>query len=454
VAPVESPALVRFLPSWQLVGSHRRGPDAVAEAVSLLQGAALPASTLEADVLGVRVDDYSPADLDSLCASGELVWIGAGALGANDGRVRLVWRDRVPLLAPPTPHPVDAGTDGPTHDALRDHLAASGASFWSDLVGAVAARDLPCDEPTVLAALWDLVWSGEVTNDTFGALRARMAGGRSTRASGARSRRTSPHLGRLSRLGPPTAAGRWSLTAPLREPAASDTEVATARALQLLDRYGVLTREMALAEGAAGGFAGVYPVLKVLEERGQVRRGYFVAGLGAAQFATPGAVDRLRAAGAADDEVEPATTPGGPDIGARTPFVADPDRFERDAADDGSASRGLVLAAVDPAQPFGAALPWPETVGHPARAVGAFVVIVDGDACAYLEKGGRSLLTFPAASGRGEWVDVLSTMVTGGRVRRLRIESIDGGSATSSPWADALRCAGFVEGYKGLTLGR
>ena len=452
VAPVESPALARFLPEWQLVGSRRRGPDALAEVVSVLQGAALPCSALEVDVLGIRVGDYSPADLDALCASGELVWVGAGAIGAHDGRIRLVWRDQVPAILPPPSDPADVGTDEPHHRALRDHLAARGASFWSDLVAAVSAAELPYDDDTVLAALWDLVWAGEVTNDTFGALRAKVAGGSSRRASGARSRRPGPNVRRLNRLGPPAAAGRWSLVAPLREPAVTPTESATTRAFQLLDRYGVLTREMALAEGQTGGFAGVYPLLKLLEERGQVRRGYFVAGLGAAQFASPGAVDRLRAAGQDDLGALPdGVDHDGTDIGARTPFVPDPDRY---GMDEGDGPDAWVLAAVDPAQPFGAALAWPESTGHPARAVGAYTVLVDGEACAYVEKGGRSLLTFPAASEHPEWVATLASLVHDGRVRRLRIESVNGGSAASSEWAGALLSAGFVEGYKGLTLGR
>ncbi|MBS1837015.1 MAG: hypothetical protein JST64_04900 [Actinobacteria bacterium] len=251
-------------------------------------------------------------------------------------------------------------------------------------------------------------------------------------------------------MGPPAAAGRWSSTAPLRSPTATPTEAATAQAFQLLERYGVLSREMALAEGISGGFAGVYPVLKVLEERGQIRRGYFVAGLGAAQFATPGAVDRLRAAGSGAPASP--TAPAGVDIGARTPHVADPDRDEADRA--GPRPDAVVLAAVDPAQPFGAALSWPDSTGHPARAVGAYVVSIDGEACAYLEKGGRSLLTFPAAARMPGWPGVLATLVGSGRVRRLRIESIDGASVTTSTWSAALAEVGFVEGYKGMTLGR
>ncbi len=197
---------------------------------------------------------------------------------------------------------------------------------------------------------------------------------------------------------------------------------------------------MALAEGAEGGFAGVYPVLKLLEERGQVRRGYFVDGLGAAQFAKPGAVDLLRAAG---EDV-----PG-----------SDPDPIDRQrmpwepAPDAGAAPDAWVLAATDPAQPYGAALAWPSSSGHPARAVGAYVVLVDGHACAYLERGGKKLLTFPPADDHAGWPAVLARLVSSGRARRLRIESVDGASAATCAWADGLRAVGFVDGYKGLSLG-
>jgi ATP-dependent Lhr-like helicase len=190
---------------------------------------------------------------------------------------------------------------------------------------------------------------------------------------------------------------------------------------------------MALAEGIEGGFAGVYPVLKLLEERGQVRRGYFVDGLGAAQFAKPGAVDLLRS--------------------------MSPD--SREPHNDGFDS--WVLAATDPAQPYGAGLPWPASTGRPARAIGAYVVLVDGYACAYLERGGKRLITFDAADEHEAWVQMLAAFVspasTGGstsrssRIRRLRIESINGEPAAASPWAEALRSAGFTEGYKGLSKG-
>ena len=293
VEPVDAAALAAFLPRWHGIGQARRGTDALVDVVAQLQGAPLVASALDRDILRVRLPEHEPSDLDALCTSGDVVWVGAGAIGSNDGRIRLAFRDQAGLLL----SPVDGFEPDPLHTALLTHLDQRGASFWADLTHAAQQAGQPFDDPTVLAALWDLVWAGLVTNDSLAPLRAfvgtigRRPPGRSSSRSGSRGR---PRPGRLARLGPPAGAGRWSLVGPLLEPLPPATEAAHARALQLLERYGVLTREAALGEGAEGGFAGVYPVLKALEERGQVRRGYFVAGLGAAQFAVPGAVDRLR----------------------------------------------------------------------------------------------------------------------------------------------------------------
>ncbi|MEZ5382144.1 MAG: DEAD/DEAH box helicase [Microthrixaceae bacterium] len=434
VEPVDGDALARFLPAWQHVGSRRTGADAVADALETLEGAALPVSLLDTDLLGERVRDYSPSLVDQLCTSGEVVWAGAGPLGASDGRIRLVFRDRAALLLPEPTEPPDE----PHHGAIIDHLAASGASFWGDLQAAVAAAGLPYDDPTVLEALWDLVWAGVVTNDSLAPVRARVAAGpgrRGARSTGGRSRggRSSrrgaarPRAGRVSRVGPPAAAGRWSLVAGLTRsgpdgaaaPSAASVEVRTARAMSLLDRYGVLTREMALAEGAEGGFAGVYPVLKLLEERGEVRRGYFVAGLGAAQFAHEGAAERLRT--------------------ERESVAAEP--------------QVRTLAAVDPAQPYGAALAWPDSSGNPSRTVGAHVVLVDGLPAAYLERGQRSLVSFPGGGARPElWVPALACLVADGRVAKIELATIDGEPSPNHPLADTLKAAGFQTGYRGLTL--
>jgi ATP-dependent helicase Lhr and Lhr-like helicase len=412
VEPVEAVALARFLPAWQGVGSNRRGVDGLVDVLGVLSGAAIPASVLEADVLPMRLAEYHAADLDLLCTSGEVVWIGAGAIGASDGRVRLVFRDQAPLLVPSLPE-IELG---PVHQALLAHLEARGASFWPELVQSVAAAELRYDESEVLAALWDLAWGGLVTNDSLAPVRAQVGDRPAKRVSGR------PRPGRLARLGPPAAAGRWSLVAPLLEPRPAPTQAAHARALQLLERYGVLTREAALGEGLEGGFAGVYPVLKALEERGRVRRGYFVAGLGAAQFAMPGAVDRLRTYRDSASRVN--------------------DYAERAAIDS-----SMVLAATDPAQPYGASLPWPDSNGRPARAAGAHVVLVDGELVAYLERGGHSLVTF-AADG---WAAALPALVDRGRYRSLEIRKVNGEPVRDDEHAvEQLRAAGFVDGYKGL----
>jgi ATP-dependent Lhr-like helicase len=411
IEPVEEAVLGRFLPAWQRVGTGRRGIDALVEAVEQLQGAAIPASVLERDVLPARVDGYSPAMLDQLCAAGELVWVGAGPIGSDDGRVRLLSRDRAPLLLP-AHAPATEPPASPLHDAIRDHLRTSGASFWPDLRRA-AGTSRPVDDQTLLDALWDLVWSGEVTNDTLAPLRAPRRAGR---AAAPRGR---PQVGRLTRLGPPAAAGRWSLVAALGASGPPATETQHAVALALLERHGVVTREAVRAEGIAGGFAAVYPVLKAMEEAGRVRRGYFVAGLGAAQFALPGAVDRLRSERAAPE----------------VPLVR-------------------VLAATDPAQPYGAALAWPELPAGArlARAAGAYAVLVDGALAAYVERGGRSLRVFLAPGGDADWVEALVTAAKDGRLARLAVERIDDAPARQSPIADRLRAAGFVDGYKGLVL--
>ncbi|HET7929433.1 MAG TPA: crosslink repair DNA glycosylase YcaQ family protein, partial [Actinomycetota bacterium] len=413
VEPVEAPALGRFAPEWQAVSSPRHGPTALVDAIAQLQGASIPASIVESEVLRSRVRGYRPADLDALCASGDVVWMGAGGIGADDGRIALGFRETLRLVAPPLP---ETPPGGPLHDAIRDHLRERGASFWPELL---AAGGIP-DERIVLAALWDLVWAGEVTNDTIAPLRAFLVR-RPTKAarSGAK-----PRPGALRRAGPPAAAGRWSLVRTLLEPEPSPTEAAHARAMQLLERHGVLTREAVLAEGAPGGFAGVYAVLRALEESGMVRRGYFVDGLGAAQFALPGAVERIR------DLREV----------SREPSV-------------------LALPAPDPAQPYGAALPWPPGTGQgagrgsgrPSRTAGAFVVLSNGEPAAFLERGARTLLTF-AAGGDGVWMDALAALVKDGRLRRIELSKIDGEPAAGSAFAEDLRTAGFADGYRGLVL--
>ena len=420
VEPVEQAALARFLPEWHHITSPQRGLDGLVTTIGMLQGASLVASSLESDVLPLRVRGYKVSDLDELCASGDVVWVGAGAIGSNDGRIRLFFADQVGLLAPAI-----ETSDAPSsdiHNALRVSLQTRGAVFFSQLRASVPSAT----DTEVLNALWDLVWAGEVTNDTFAPLRSLLAGGRtSSRSTSTAARSRRPRPGRLTRIGPPTGAGRWSLVAPLLQPAPTPTESAHAYAMQMLERHGVVTREAVLAEGAVGGFAGVYTVLKTMEERGQVRRGYFVDGLGAAQFALAGAVDRLRdSRSAVDADLHPEEVP-----------------------------EPVVLAATDPAQPYGATLPWPMTTGRPMRSAGAVVVLVDGEAVVWCDPKSHSLVSFPGAYASATWATALATLVKDGRRRSLEVRKIDG----DSPSADhalmpALVNAGFVASYRGWVL--
>jgi ATP-dependent Lhr-like helicase len=416
VEPVEPVAYARFLQAWHGVGTDRRGLEALVEVVGQLQGAALVAGSLESEVLSARLRHYRPADLDELCTSGEVVWVGAGAIGSSDGRIRLCFADQLPLLAPGW-EPLDR-PDGALHDAIRSHLRDRGASFWA---GVRAAASTATDTE-LLAALWDLVWSGEVTNDSLAPLRTLLSA-RGVGSKGAKpALRQRPRPGRLNRIGPPLGAGRWSLVEPLLQPPAAQTVAAHATAMQMLERHGVVTREAVLAEGVVGGYASVYGVLKVLEERGQTRRGYFVAGLGAAQFGLPGAVDRLRAArDVPDTELHPDELP-------------DP----------------VVLAATDPAQPYGASLGWPQSAGRPARAAGAVVVLRAGEPLVWFDRRSHHVVTFPAAVADHGWARALVAWVAGGRARSLEVRRVDGEPVPpTSPLADTLRVAGFVEGYRG-----
>ena len=413
VAPVEVSTLGRFLPTWQGVGIPRRGPDGLADVIGVLQGAPIPASVLERSVLPARMAEYRPADLDTLCTSGEVVWIGSGAIGSKDGRIRLAFRDQVSLLVSPNPEPPDE----PLHDVLRAQLASSGASFWHDLVAAANASAVGHGDKAVLAALWDLVWAGEVTNDSLAPVRSFLG---SSKAKGSRQTRRRPRVGQLRAAGPPQAAGRWSLVSQLLVPEPTHTQRSTAQALQLVERYGVLTREAALGEGITGGFAGVYPVLKLLEERGDLRRGYFVEGLGAAQFALPGAVDRLRSTANATSDFDEPTV--------------------------------VLLAATDPGQPYGASLRWPECNGRPARAAGAHVVLVDGEVAVFIDRSAKSLIGFPTAHTCDVWIDAVKDLARGRIVRSIEIGKIDGEPSSESPLAETLIAQGFVKAYKGLTF--
>ena len=446
VEPVPAVELARFLPLWQGIGGTLRARDGLVRAVEQLAGAVVPASALETLVLPSRVSGYSPALLDELTSTGEVLWRGHGSLPGDDGWVSLHLGDTAHLtLAPP-----DEGELTDTQQAILDALAGGGAYFFRTLSDAVQSTD----DEALLGDLWSLVWSGRVSGDTLTPLRALLSGGRTAHRRSRPGPRSSRYAGRRgslgtlsgqrgpgrpalpSRGGPPTGAGRWSLV-PEAEP--DPTVRSYAAAEVLLDRYGVVTRGSVVAEGVPGGFAGVYRVLAAAEESGRVRRGYFVESLGAAQFAGVGAVDRLRA-------------------GARPLGSADPEQTPPAA---------VVLAACDPANTYGAALPWPARPdtdesdgrkGHqPGRKAGALVVLVDGALVLYVERGGRTLLSWSEDAGvLQSAADALALAVREGALGRITVEKADGGAVLGSdhPLAQALAGAGFHATPRGLRLRR
>ncbi|HMD52785.1 MAG TPA: DEAD/DEAH box helicase [Solirubrobacteraceae bacterium] len=469
IEPTDRRRLAAFLPSWQGIDRHPgagAGVDRLREVLVPLQGLALPAEIWERDVLPRRTGAYSQTWLDSLCASGELVWVGAGAVGRS-GRVALYLREDAPAIGPPAVPSARASAPpaGREHELLRSRLA-DGPCFFTDLL---AELDVPAE--ALAGALWDLVWAGEATNDAFSPLRApRLSLARSDPAAG---RPGLPRTGAAEIAGAGVQAraggrglsarsrfaarrrtgaqsqvqGRWSLSAPVfgappeGASAAADQRAARRRVLAelLLERYGIVTREQVLAEGIRGGFSSLYDTFSKLETLGACRRGYFIEGMGGAQFALPGAVERLRSLG---------PTGGGPAPAAEL---------------WGGRGGALVIAAADPAQPFGAALPWPRRDGQerrPARVAGAYVVIVENEPALYVERGGRGLVTLiDGGAGDGERGELLRRALTAlgeavraGRVPKLALERIDGAPAIASGLAPALVELGFQTGPRRLTL--
>ena len=428
IEPADQRALAAFLPSWQGVDRHPpagAGIDRLREILVPLQGLALPADVWERDVLPRRCGAYSPTWMDQLCASGEVVWIGAGSLGRNSGRVALYFRDdaeAIGAVAPPRGGKAEPPSS-PDHVLVRERLAAS-PCFFTDLIAEVDLAPEALQE-----ALWDLVWAGEATNDAWAPLRAP----RLTLSRGAAQRARSPRAGRRfgARRGTGAQAqvqGRWSLTSTIFRTAPDPIAQRRTMAELLLERYGIVTREQVLAEAVPGGFSILYEALSSLETLGVCRRGYFVEGLGGAQFALPGAVERLRA----ERNIEEAPA--------------------------------LVLAATDPAQPYGAALPWPrrdEQDGEgprrrPARAAGAYVVLVGAEPVLYVERGGRALQTLVTAGDvrvRPAVEALAAFVVTGARpARKLALERIDGEPVVGSGWEPLLIELGFRAGPSKLTL--
>ncbi|AMB39368.1 DEAD/DEAH box helicase [[Arthrobacter] sp. ATCC 21022] len=452
VEPVDAAAYGRFLPAWQNVsaqgksrGSALRGLDGIITAVDQLSGVPVPASAWEPLVLASRVADYKPAMLDELMAAGELLWSGAGQLPGNDGWISLHVADSAELTLSPSPdfEPGDA------QQRLLDYLSAGGGYFFRQLTDVAGGMDAVLSDDAVVSALWDLVWVGRVTGDTFAPVRAMIAGGRTAHRQVAKAPRArAPRMSRLGRHGagllgspglsggrygstaasaptPPLAVGRWSaLPAPELDP----TIHARGTAELLLDRYGVVTRGSVMAENILGGFGLMYKVLARLEEAGRCRRGYFIEHLGAAQFAVPATVDRLRS-------------------------------FTEDARISKAEPSALALAATDPANPYGAALPWPGVAGEagsghrPGRKAGALVVMVDGALVLYVERGGKTLLTFSHdEAALTVAAEALVGVVRSGAVDKLFMEKVNGHDLLETPIAVALAAAGAYSTPKGLRI--
>ncbi|KIE24871.1 DEAD/DEAH box helicase [Streptomyces sp. MUSC 125] len=565
--PVPPSALAQFLPQWQHIGKGHglRGTDGLVRAIEQLQGASVPASALEKLVLPSRVAGYTPSMLDELTAAGEVVWAGAGALPGKDGWVSLYLADAAPLILPP-PHPLQLTA---LHQSVLEALSGGYGLFFRQIADQVrATTHSDATDPQLADTLWDLAWSGRLTNDTLAPMRSLLGSGRTAGSTAHRAKRAVPRgrygsLSAASRTGPPTVAGRWSLLPPA-EP--DSTVRAHALARTLLDRHGVVTRGAVAAEGVEGGFSAVYRVLSVFEESGQARRGYVVEGLGAAQFAMDGAVDRLRAVSTARERGEILSAPGlrsapgpgnsfppgfpvgsteaafpnGP-AGRSAEAVGPPHHHTPPGAFDGAedglthpsldegdftwpqawhpAARGdrvsphapaaahasfaspghggpwpggttghgsttnrrygnsdsrtrvsspdpraVVLAAADPANAYGAALSWPEPptgAGHkPGRKAGSLVVLVEGELTIYMERGGKTLLAWPAAPDTAAADDprlrtaaeALAAAARVGSLGTVTVERINGAQALTSPVGALLEAAGFVATPRGLRL--
>ncbi|AXL13062.1 ATP-dependent helicase [Microbacterium foliorum] len=417
VEPVSPEAFARFLPDWQHLGRPLEGVDGVLAVIEQFAGVPIPASAWESLVLPSRVRDYSPALLDELTAAGEVIWSGHGTLPGRDGWVSLHPADLAPFTLP---EPDDELAADSLEARVLDALGAGGAYFAGQLRDMVAADN----EQSVLEALWNLTWSGRVTNDTFAPIRSLLAGGSQAHRVTRRAPRTRTYRGmsltRSTTPRPSSVGGRWSLLPTVETDAARR---ATVIAGLLLDRYGVVTRGAVQAEGVPGGFAQTYRVLAGFEEAGHCRRGYVIEKLGAAQFAASATVDRLRTfAGLADPPPRTAVT----------------------------------LAATDPANPYGAALGWPkrDEVSHrPGRKAGGLVVLVDGSLVLYLERGGRTVLCFTDDTDvlRAAAAD-LSATARARRLDTLTVEKVNGDGVYGTDLAVSLQEAGFVATPRGYTL--
>ena len=402
VEPVDPPVLARLFTSWQGLVKKRRGLEALLDCVELLQGYPMAASIFERDILTARIEEYRSSDLDTLSAAGEIVWVGVEPLGDKDGRIALYLTDHLPILRGQAVAPVLHLSE--LEQRIVDYLRAHGASFFTQL-----HAELGGFGNELVDALWDLVWKGVITNDTFHALRA-FTRPKSPARTGFRSRRVAP----------PSTQGRWSLVPPSH---ATETQHANALAQQLLSRYGVVTREAPGSENILGGFSAVYPILKALDESGRVRRGYFVAGLGATQFATPGALELLRS-----------------------------------LRDEPEQAESVMIAATDSANPYGAIVKWPADDRMLMRVAGAQVILVNGVLACYVGRGEKQLVVFlpdeePTRSMVASRIaSALASQVTSGKRRALLISKVNDEPVAKSPLAPFLAEAGFARTAMGYQM--
>ncbi len=401
IKSVSHDVFARFSLDWHGLGQKHRGPDALLDVIEQLQGAPLPASVIESDILSVRLADYQPSDLDQLLAHGEVVWVGLRSTGVRDGRLALFTMTHLDLLAP-TPDPLD----GEIYDSIRRVLAERGALFFKQLSGFVGGFP-----ERLLESIWDLVWNGEVSNDSLVPLRRMVRPPQELK----KQRRRANRLRTSRHHSLPGSEGRWWLVNERRSAAPSQTDKRMALAQQLLERHGIMTREAAGSEHLTGGFSSVYPVLKALEESGRIRRGYFVEGLGLTQFAVPGADDQLRQLRNLD-ELPPV----------------------------------ILLATTDPANPFGAALPWPDDFsGRPERSPGSRVAILDGRPIAFFSRSGRSLHTrfsHDIIERRDEIIGLCQSLRAFAETNKLRViylEQINGDRASDSTFVEEFIEQGF-----------
>lgn len=408
IEPVASEVFASFLIDWQFVGSNLRGPEGLEEVLNVLEDSVLSLSLIESIIFPSRVKDYDPSFLDSLLASGQLNWIGVSKAGNNDGKVKFFWSDSKTELVDIDNVQLELSA---AQKCILETLKIKGALFWQDI--AIEIKDSGHDYSTTSLdkALWDLVWKGLVSNDSFVGLRNFLKKNIAPTSSSNQKRRrrlTSASYSSNNKL------GRWKL-AKTKSKNNDDTVFLYDLSNQLLNRYGVLTPEVAAKEELNGGFSLIYPVLKQMELSGVVRRGYFIDSLGATQFSLPGVIDRLRSFKGSND------------------------------------SNMVLLSAVDPAQPYGSILPWPGTSFRLSRSVGAYVVIFEGKLICYLDKTHKKLVLFEGADKSDLWAMTLCSLVDDDLIPKIELDQIIQDTFPDSTIKSILESYGFVDGYKGLT---